>query len=121
MFDGMRPGEILAIQLGKISEHSVLIDKRVYKGDVDTPTGRKGKRTSRTVGLLPVTVADWQCGEPFCSKPDRKHTCFRPSGRPPCGTTTSGGATCNRHWSGSDWAGHIPGSGGGRTPAFRTR
>jgi len=47
VFDGMRPGEILAIQLGKISEHSVLIDKRVYKGDVDTPKGRKGKRTSR--------------------------------------------------------------------------
>ena len=63
VFDGMRPGEILAIQLGKISEHSVLIDKRVYKGDVDTPKGRKGKRTSRTVGLSPGTVADlkaWQ-------------------------------------------------------------
>jgi integrase len=63
VFDGMRPGEILAIQLGKISEHSVLIDKRVYKGDVDTSKGRKGKRTSRTVGLSPGTVADlkvWQ-------------------------------------------------------------
>lgn len=63
VFDGMRPGEILAIQLGKISEHSVLIDKRVYKGDVDTPMGRKGKRTSRTVGLSPGTAADlkmWQ-------------------------------------------------------------
>ena len=63
VFDGMRPGEILAIQLGRIFEHSVLIDKRVYKGDVDTPKGRKGKRTSRTVGLSPGTVADlkvWQ-------------------------------------------------------------
>ena len=35
----------------------------VGKGDVDTPKGRKGKRTSRTVGLSPGTVADlkvWQ-------------------------------------------------------------
>lgn len=58
VFDGMRPGEILAIPLGKISGHSVLIDKRVYKGNIDTPKGRKGKRTSRTVGLSPGTVAE---------------------------------------------------------------
>lgn len=43
VFDGMRPGEILAIRVGNIGEHSVLIDKRVYKGDIDTPKGRKGK------------------------------------------------------------------------------
>jgi integrase len=58
VFDGMRPGEILAIQLGNIRDHSVLIDKRVYKGDIDTPKGRKGKRTSRTVALSPRTMQD---------------------------------------------------------------
>jgi integrase len=58
VFDGMRPGEILAIQLGKISGQSVLIDQRAYKGNIDTPKGRKGKRTSRTVGLSPGTVAE---------------------------------------------------------------
>jgi hypothetical protein len=31
--------------------HSVLIDKPTYKGYVDTPKGRKAKRTSRTVDL----------------------------------------------------------------------
>lgn len=58
VFDGMRPGEILAIQLGNIRDHSVLIGKRVYKGDIDTPKGRKGKRTARTVALSPGTMQD---------------------------------------------------------------
>lgn len=58
VFDGMRPGEILAIRLGKLSENAILVDQRVYKGDIDTPKGRKGKRTSRTVGLSPGTVAE---------------------------------------------------------------
>ncbi len=58
VFDGMRPGEILAIQLGNLRDHSVLIDKRVYKGDIDTPKGRKGKRTARTVALSPGTMQD---------------------------------------------------------------
>lgn len=58
VFDGMRPGEILAICLGKISERSVLIDKRIYKGNIDTPKGRKGKRTARTVALSPGTLQE---------------------------------------------------------------
>jgi integrase len=63
VFDGMRPGEILAIRLGKLGETSVLIDLRVFRGNLDTPKGRKGKRTSRTVALSPGTVAelnDWR-------------------------------------------------------------
>jgi integrase len=58
VFDGMRPGEILAIRIGSLSAHSVLIDQRAYKGNIDTPKGRKGKRTSRTVGLSPGTVSE---------------------------------------------------------------
>jgi len=58
VFDGMRPGEILAIRLGNIKDHSVHIDQRVYKGNLDTPKGRKGKRTARTVALSPGTVSE---------------------------------------------------------------
>jgi integrase len=58
VFDGMRPGEILAIRLGRIGDHSILIDRRVYKGNIDSPKGRKGKRTNRTVALSPGTKAD---------------------------------------------------------------
>ncbi len=58
IFDGMRPGEIFAIQLGKIKGNSVLIDRRIYYNNIDTPKGRKGKNTGRTVALSPSTVAD---------------------------------------------------------------
>ena len=58
VFDGMRPGEIFAIQLGRIDETSVRIDRRIYDGNVDSPTGRKGKNTSRTVALSQGTLAD---------------------------------------------------------------
>jgi integrase len=58
VFGGLRPGEILAIRLGNVREDSILIDKRVYKGDIDTPKGRKGKRTSRTVALPAEALAE---------------------------------------------------------------
>ncbi len=58
VFEGMRPGEILAVQLGKIEDTSLLVDQRLYKGTLDTPKGRKGKRTSRVVALSEGTRAD---------------------------------------------------------------
>jgi integrase len=58
VFDGMRPGEILAVRLGKISENSILVDRRVYKGNLDTPKGRKGKSNARLVALSPGSIAD---------------------------------------------------------------
>jgi integrase len=43
IFDGMRPGEIYAIQLGKIDECSVRIDQRLYgSSNIDTPKGPQG-------------------------------------------------------------------------------
>jgi integrase len=65
VFDGMRPGEILAIRVGNISDHSILIDQRVYKGNLDSPKGKKGKRTNRIVAPSPGTQAD--LGE-WCSR-----------------------------------------------------
>lgn len=45
VFDGMRPGEIFAVQIGKVGSHSVVIDQRLYGStDIDTPKGRKGKK-----------------------------------------------------------------------------
>jgi integrase len=67
VFDGMRPGEILAIRLGNVSGNSLLVDQRVYKGTFDTPKGRKGKKTSRTVAFSRGTVADlesWRASLP---------------------------------------------------------
>jgi integrase len=55
VFDGMRPGEIFAVQIGKVCSNSVVVDQRLYGStNIDTPKGRKGKNTSRTVALSPV-------------------------------------------------------------------
>jgi integrase len=35
-----------------------LIDQRIYGGNLDTPKGRKGKDTARTVALSPGTMSD---------------------------------------------------------------
>ena len=47
-----------AIRLGAIGEHAVYVDQRLYRGTFDTPKGRKGRRTARTVALSPGTLAD---------------------------------------------------------------
>lgn len=66
VFEGMRPGEIFAIQMGKLGECSVRIDQRLYgTRDIDTPKGRKGKNTARTVALSPGTVADLRLWSQF--------------------------------------------------------
>ena len=71
IFDGMRPGEIFfAILLRKISGNSVLIDRCFYCNNMDTPKGRKGKNTSRTVALSPGTVADLGIWRSFLSERD---------------------------------------------------
>ena len=74
VFDGMRPGEILAIRLGKIGPNQVLIDQRVYGGKLDTPKGRKGKNTTRQVALSPGTMSDVAVWKSFLS--DRSSNAF---------------------------------------------
>jgi integrase len=59
VFDGMRPGEIFAVQTGKVGSNSVVVDQRLYGStNIDTPKGRKGKNTSRIVALSPGSVKD---------------------------------------------------------------
>ena len=66
VFAGMRPGEILALRVGSVQENVVQVEQRVYRGKLDSPKGRKGKRTSRTVALPPGTAADLRlCTEQF--------------------------------------------------------
>ena len=63
VFEGMRPGEILALQLGHVEADSISIEQRVYKGKMDSPKGRKGRPNTRRVGLSPGTameLATWK-------------------------------------------------------------
>jgi len=58
VFAGMRPGEILAVRIGNVQGSAVHVEQRVYLGKLDTPKGRKGKRTARTIALPPDTAAE---------------------------------------------------------------
>ncbi len=58
VFEGLRPGEILALQLKHAGRDSISIQQRVYKGKLDTPKGRKGRRTARMIGLSPGTTSE---------------------------------------------------------------
>jgi len=60
VFEGMRPGEILGLQLQDIRERSVLVRRRVYRGDIDSP---KTRRSKREVGLTDGTallLSEWR-------------------------------------------------------------
>jgi integrase len=51
-YEGMRPGEILALQLGDIDDDSVWVRRRLHRGDVDSP---KTRHSSRQVALTEAT------------------------------------------------------------------
>ena len=56
--EGMRPGEILGLQLRDLLDQSMRVRRRVYRGDVDSPkTGR-----TREAALSPITrslLSEW--------------------------------------------------------------
>ncbi|MGI9071801.1 MAG: tyrosine-type recombinase/integrase [Bryobacteraceae bacterium] len=58
VFEGLRPGEILALRLVNVFDDHVSVEQRVYKGTLDTPKGRKGRRTARKVALSPGTAME---------------------------------------------------------------
>jgi integrase len=60
VFEGMRPGEILGLQVQDVRERSVFVRRRVYRGDIDSP---KTTRSKREVGLTEGTellLREWQ-------------------------------------------------------------
>lgn len=55
IFEGMRPGEILALRWRNIGEESFTVEERVYRGVFDTP---KTKKSLRVGGLSRATIED---------------------------------------------------------------
>lgn len=43
--EGLRPGEVVGLQLGDVQDGVVHIRRRIYRGVVDTPKSRRGVRT----------------------------------------------------------------------------
>ncbi len=74
VFSGMRPGEIFSVRLGKIADTSILVDERTYQNKFDRPKGRKGKNTTRRVGVSPGTAKDIDLWRSFL--PDQSETAF---------------------------------------------
>lgn len=55
IFEGMRPGEILALRWKNVSDHAICVERRVYKRVFDTPKNGKTRDialSDGTVGLL---------------------------------------------------------------------
>lgn len=59
IYEGMRPGEILGLQVGDLDGGRLLVRRRIYRGEVDTP---KVSRSRRDVALSNGTarlLAEW--------------------------------------------------------------
>ena len=52
-WEGMRPGEILGLQVGDVGTESISVQRRVYKGNIDSP---KTTRSIRQVALTNGTT-----------------------------------------------------------------
>jgi integrase len=52
-FEGMRPGEILALRFGDMDGESLWVRRRLYKGNIDSP---KTRRSYRQVALSKTTT-----------------------------------------------------------------
>ena len=68
IFEGLRPGEVLALRLGAVEREAIWIRERVYQGKFDTP--KNGK--AREVALSDGTIADMRTWLGICgsAKPD---------------------------------------------------
>jgi integrase len=67
--EGMRPGEIVALQIGDLRDNLLHIERRVYRGKIDTPKSHKSRRK------IPPTPATAELLERYlailgASKPD---------------------------------------------------
>jgi len=52
IFEGLRPGEILALRWGSFDGDAIRIRERVYEGKFDTPKNGKGRESALSDGTL---------------------------------------------------------------------
>lgn len=106
VFSGLRPGEIFAVLLGKIADNSITIDQRIYCGKFDRPKGRKGKDTTRVVGLTTTTISEIELWCSFLQNRSPDAYLFpSESDGSPLRPTTSGNGNSSQDWTRSAWAG----------------
>jgi integrase len=64
---GMRPGEILALKWGAVSDSALEVTQRLYRGKLDTPKTERGTRKVALSDGLMRTFEEWRAQSPFTS------------------------------------------------------
>lgn len=57
--EGMRPGEITALQVGDIRNGVIHVERRVYWGQIDEPKTRRGKRRIPATAATEALLVQW--------------------------------------------------------------
>lgn len=57
---GMRPGEIFGLKWGRVKEHHVKVEERVYRGLVDTPKTTQSLRKAALSAVLSSEMEIWR-------------------------------------------------------------
>jgi integrase len=58
IFEGLRPGEILALRWGSFDGEAMRIRERVYEGKIDTPKSGKQRESALSDGTLSA-LQEW--------------------------------------------------------------
>ena len=58
-FAGMRPGEILGLRVGDVSEDSLKVERRTYRGNIDTPKSRASARVVPLEQGAKTLLGEW--------------------------------------------------------------
>jgi hypothetical protein len=119
-WEGMRPGEILALRVADVdlTEDCVWIRRRLYKGKLGDPKSDRSKRQAA------LTLARRNCsarGSSGAVTQGMTRGFFPPKTASHFGAITSGGVTCCRNWSRPDCNGQRFKSCGERGRAGRKR
>jgi integrase len=57
---GMRPGEIVGLQWNDVKEQTITIQRRIYRGSVDTPKTRNSYRTIALPNSVMSDINEWR-------------------------------------------------------------
>ena len=68
IFEGLRPGEILALQWGSVDGEIMRIRERVYEGNLDTPKSGRSRESALSDGTMSA-LRVWRDAA-ICSEPD---------------------------------------------------
>ncbi|MBV9268350.1 MAG: hypothetical protein JO061_19440 [Acidobacteriaceae bacterium] len=95
VFEGMRPGEILGIRLGKISGNALLMTSASIAAKWTHPKDERVRRLRGRSRYRRVQLPTSSSGCRCCPIRNPTHFCFHRSATRRCGATTFGTAPCN--------------------------